>query len=138
MFGRVRCLAVALAVGFLASCQQPYQGTLIQPGAEIDGTLQANSAAGNDGKAPAPIQAVYALQGRRGDQFVVQLTSTAFDPYLQITGPGGLSVDNDDDPSSNGSLNSRVGFTFPADGVAQIVVTSFQHNQTGAFHLSVQ
>lgn len=140
MFGRVRFLAVALAAGFLASCQPAYQGTLIQPGAEIDGALQASTTTASDGKTqgPAPIQAIYALQGHRGDQFVVRLNSTAFDPYLAVTGPGGLSVDNDDDPSANGSLNSRVAFTFPADGVAQIVVSSFQHNQTGAFHLSVQ
>jgi hypothetical protein len=136
--GLILGLGLGLSLGCLASCTAPYQGVLIQPGAEIDGTLSPEVAPSADGKTPAPIQAVYALQGHRGEQYVIALSSQAFDPYLSVRGPGSFSADNDDDPSANGSLNSRLALTFPEDGVAQITVTSFQHNQTGAFHLSVQ
>ena len=43
MFARLRVMALVLAAGFLASCQPNYQGTLIQPGAEIDGALTSRT-----------------------------------------------------------------------------------------------
>ena len=136
MFKRLRFFGFALVTAFAASCQQPYQGTMVVPPTEVDGVLTA--AAPKADNSPAPVQAVYALRGRRGEQYVVRATSSAIDTYLQVRGPGDLSQDNDDDATSGGTTNSRVAFTFPEDGVAQIIVTSFQRNQVGAFHLSVQ
>ena len=120
----------------LAACAPPVAGTKLAAGAEIDGTLQAPTTTTT--ATAGPIQTLYAISGHRGDRYVVTLTSTQFDPYLQVRGPGELSEDNDDDPNGQGKLDSRLDFTFPVDGTAQIIVTSFQRNGTGAFHLSVQ
>lgn len=134
LFHRVRMLAVVLAASFAISCAPPVAGTRIAAGAEVEGALTAPA----DNKNNAPIQAVYALQGRQGEQYVVTLASDAFDAYLQVRGPGTLSQDNDDDASGSGTLNSRLAFTFPEDGTAQIIVTSFDRRGAGAYRLSVQ
>jgi len=79
----------------------------------------------------------YTLRGRRGQQLDLRLTSSAFDPYLAITGPGGLSEFNDDDPDGHGEFNSRLFVTLPADGEYRITATSYEADEAGDYRLSV-
>lgn len=81
---------------------------------------------------------VWTLTGRRGQQLDVRLTSSAFDPYVAVTGPGDFSAFNDDDPSVEGGRNSRLLVTLPADGQYQITATSYASGERGAYSLSVQ
>lgn len=74
---------------------------------------------------------------RRGQTYEVTLSSAAFDAYLIVRGPGGLSEDNDDDPGARGSRDSRVRFTAPADGQVVVSATSYQSGETGAYTLSL-
>lgn len=76
----------------------------------------------------------YTLRGRRGDQLDLRLSSSAFDPYLAIQGPG-LSEFNDDDP--DGGVNSRLFVTLPSDGEYRITATSYASGETGNYRLSV-
>jgi hypothetical protein len=78
----------------------------------------------------------WTLRGRRGQTVDLRLTSSAFDPYLAIRGPGGLSDFNDDDPDGGGSFNSRLVVTLPADGDYEITATSYEAGEAGAYRLA--
>ncbi|MEZ5960419.1 MAG: caspase family protein [Hyphomonadaceae bacterium] len=125
-------IAVALVVAAtLAACGQVGGG--LQPGQTVSGTLEAAEAKSDQGGAVAD---VFQLNGRQGEQYTLTLTSDAFDAYLYVRGPGALSQDNDDDGS--GSYNSRLNIVFPENGTAQVYVTSFNRNATGAYQLRVE
>ncbi|MBU1347774.1 MAG: pre-peptidase C-terminal domain-containing protein [Alphaproteobacteria bacterium] len=79
----------------------------------------------------------YTLRGRRGQQLDLSLSSSAFDPYLAIAGPGGLSEFNDDDPDGGGAFDSRLFVTLPADGDYRITATSYAAGEAGDYRLSV-
>ncbi|MDI1328143.1 MAG: caspase family protein [Brevundimonas sp.] len=74
---------------------------------------------------------------RRGQTYELTLSSSAFDPYLLVRGPGGLSEDNDDDPGARGSHDSRLRFTAPADGDVEVSATSYEPGETGAYTLTL-
>lgn len=125
--------AVAVVVAAaLAACSQLAGGGL-QPGQTVSGTLEATETKSEQANAVAD---VFQLNGRQGEQYTLTLTSEAFDAYLFVRGPGSLSQDNDDDGS--GSYNSRLNITFPENGTAQVYVTSFSRNATGAYQLRVE
>lgn len=124
-------VAVVLATA-LAACSQMAGGGL-QPGQQVTGTLEASETKSDQGGAVAD---VYQLNGRQGERYTITLASEAFDAYLYVRGPGALAQDNDDDGS--GSYNSRLNIIFPEDGVAQVYVTSFSRNATGAYQLQVE
>jgi hypothetical protein len=98
-------------------------------------TQQGRLAAGNETLASGEYVNRYAFEGRRGQQLDVRLASTAFDPYLQISGPGDFAQWNDDAPE--GGVDSRMLVTLPSDGRYVISATSFQGGETGAYRLSV-
>lgn len=79
----------------------------------------------------------WSFTARRGQTYDLSLSSSAFDPYLIVRGPGGLSEDNDDDPAVRGSHDSRIRFTAPADGPVVVSATSYQSGETGAYTLSL-
>ena len=74
---------------------------------------------------------------RRGQTYELTLSSSAFDPYLLVRGPGGLSEDNDDDPAARGSHDSRIRFTAPANGQVEVSATSYEPGETGAYTLTL-
>jgi len=129
---KIRTAAAAICAAALMACGQ-FGGGGLQPGQAVSGTLEASETKSDQNNAVAD---VYRLNGREGEQFTITLTSEAFDPYLYVRGPGSLSQDNDDDGS--GSYNSRLNITFPENGTAQVYVTSFSRNQTGAYQLLVE
>ena len=111
----------APTAGYLTS-GRPVSGQL----ARGDDTLQSGEYADN-----------WTFPVRRGQSYELNLSSPAFDPYLIVRGPGGLSEDNDDDPAARGSRDSRVRFTAPADGQAVVSATSYQTGETGPYTLSL-
>lgn len=105
----------------------------IRSGQTVSGRLAAGDPQLNSGE----YINVWTLSGRRGQQLDVRLTSSAFDPYVAVTGPGDFSAFNDDDPSVEGGRNSRLLVTLPADGQYQITATSYASGESGAYSLSV-
>lgn len=104
----------------------------INAGQSVEGALD-----GNDQTLPSgEYIETWTLQGRRGESFDVTLQSSAFDPYLIVRGPGGLSQDNDD-ADGRGTRNSRIRFTMPADGEVRIGATSFRSGEQGRYVLAV-
>ncbi|MEQ1618053.1 MAG: caspase family protein [Terricaulis sp.] len=104
----------------------------VRIGQSLSGALQ-----NGDGLADAgQLRDVYTLNGRRGQQIEVALQSDAFDPYVAIFGPDDFNDFNDDD-AENGTLNSRLLVTLPADGAYTILATSYAAGQQGAYNLSI-
>lgn len=116
-----------------APAAQQSAGT-IAVGQTINGTLATGDVTLQSGE----FQDTYRLQGRRGQQYIIRLRATAFDPYLLVRGPNNLSQDNDDDETERGSRNSRIVVTMPADGELRITATSYQAGNSGAYTLSVE
>lgn len=128
----IRTAAAVILATALTACGQLGAGGL-QPGQPVSGTLEASETKSDQSGAVAD---VFQLNGRQGEQYTLTLSSEAFDSYLYVRGPAGLSADNDDDGS--GSYNSRLNITFPENGTAQVYVTSFSRNATGAYNLLVE
>lgn len=76
------------------------------------------------------------LKAVAGKQYLIDLTSGDFDTFLRLNGPTGNEIDTDDD--GGGGLNSRITFTAEADGVHEIVVTSFDDEGRGNYNLTVR
>ncbi len=105
----------------------------LRPGQTVAGELRR----GDETLSSGEYNDRWSFPVRRGQTWEVSLTSTAFDPYLLVRGPGGLSEDNDDDPAARGSRDSRIRFTAPADGEVEIGATSYQPGETGAYRLTL-
>jgi len=78
----------------------------------------------------------FVFAGRRGQRLDLRLSSSDFDPYLSITGPGNFSGFNDDDADATDSRDSRLRVTLPADGEYRITATSYEAGETGSYRLS--
>jgi len=71
-----------------------------------------------------------------GKMYVIDLSSSAFDPLLKLNDANGKEIAEDDD--GGGELNSRIVFTANGDGVYEIVVTSFDDDGRGVYNLTVR
>ena len=117
--------------------QQPYQ----PPVRQADGTIQLGQtisgalAQGDRQLTSGEYVNSYTLRGRRGQQLDLRLTSSAFDPYLTIEGPG-LAEANDDDPDGDGGRDSRLLVTLPQDGEYRVSATSYEPGEAGAYRLA--
>ncbi len=106
-------------------------GSEIQLGENVSGVLGQGRAQLSSGEWVDN----YTLRGRRGQQLDVRMTSSSFDPYLMIEGPG-LSEENDDDPDAEG-VNSRLVVTLPQDGEYTVSATSYEPGEAGSYNLAV-
>ncbi|RZJ85330.1 MAG: hypothetical protein EON88_26405, partial [Brevundimonas sp.] len=111
--------------------QTPATGNLAV-GGDVTGRLASGSSQLRSGEYADG----YTLRGRRGDRLDLRLTSTQFDPYLFITGPGDFTAANDDDESGQDGTNSRLIVTLPADGEYRVVATSYTAGETGSYRLA--
>ena len=108
-------------------------GQPIRPGQTVQGELRRGDAMLDSGE----FTDTWTLRVRAGETYEVTLSAPAFDPYLMVRGPGGLSEDNDDDPAARGSRDSRIRFTAPAAGEVEIDATSYEPGETGAYRLTL-
>jgi hypothetical protein len=77
---------------------------------------------------------LYSFNATPGQSITVDLTSTAFDPYLMVIGPTGRHWENDD---AGGGLNSQVVFDADAAGTYRVVATAYRAGMSGAFDLGI-
>ncbi|HYC69475.1 pre-peptidase C-terminal domain-containing protein [Brevundimonas sp.] len=105
----------------------------IRPGQTVQGELRRGDETLDSGE----YNDVWTFPVRAGETYEVALSASAFDPYLLVRGPGGLSEDNDDDPAARGSRDSRIRFTAPATGEVEIGATSYEPGESGAYRLSL-
>lgn len=78
----------------------------------------------------------YLLQGEAGEAVEISLSSGAFDTVLEVIGPDGRELRNDDAPGGMGT-DSRLLYVFASSGDAELTVSSFG-GATGEFALSVR
>ena len=78
----------------------------------------------------------YTFEGRRGQRVVFDMASSEFDTYLSLQFPGGGQEDNDD-RAGGSDTNSRLVVTLPEDGTYQLMATSYQPGETGAYEIAM-
>lgn len=78
---------------------------------------------------------VFNVRMSAGQTYVIDLTSSAFDPYLFLEDSTGRLLRSNDDGGVG--LNSRIVFTPTRSGTYRIVVSSYQANATGSFKLRI-
>jgi hypothetical protein len=78
----------------------------------------------------------YLLEGEAGEAVEISLSSGEFDTVLEVVGPDGRELRNDDAPGGMGT-DSRLLYVFTSQGDAEITVSSFG-GETGSFRLTVQ
>lgn len=110
----------------------PARGGAIALGQSMNGRL----AQGDQTLSSGEFVDMYTFTGRRGQQVDITLTSSDFDPYIGLRGPGDFSAFNDDD-IEGGSTNSRLIATLPTDGVYTIQATSYAAGESGAYRLGL-
>ncbi len=79
---------------------------------------------------------LYTFDGQSGDQIVVELASSEFDPYLALIPPEGEQIDNDDWEGRQDL--SRVELTLRASGRYRVLATSYAADKTGAYRLTLR
>ena len=103
----------------------------LEVGAETQGTLSSSDIVSTrDNYLDA-----WALEGRAGDEVVIDLISEGFDTYLYVVGPGLDGTLSDDD--SGAGCNARIAFTFLENGMFSVVASSSAARQTGVYSLRV-
>lgn len=76
----------------------------------------------------------YTLDGVAGQTVTLAVSSSDFDTYVMLRGPG-VSLDNDD--SGDGSTNSLLEATLTASGSYQVGVTSYRPGEVGTYTLAL-
>ncbi|MCB9636701.1 MAG: caspase family protein [Sandaracinus sp.] len=84
----------------------------------------------------APGRATHDIPVNPGDALDVVLTSSAFDPVLELTPPGAGTLTNDDFGGSR--TESRLSVLIAEAGVLKVTVTSASAQAAGAYHVVVR
>jgi hypothetical protein len=74
---------------------------------------------------------LYSYKMKAGSTYTIRMLSSQFDAYLRLEDPNGTNVAEDDDGDAFGSLNAKIIYTAPREGVYKIVATTFQPNDKG-------
>jgi hypothetical protein len=77
----------------------------------------------------------HTFEARAGQVLVVEMTSSAFDPYLIVISPSGDREENDDWEGS--ASRSRVEWRIEESGTYRIVATSYEKGETGGYEVRI-
>jgi hypothetical protein len=104
---------------------------LLQPGESITSYLPEDAVVvdSDEGR----IGHHYSISLMAGKTYELNLMSSSFDAYLEVSGPAGGYWENDDGPSG---LNSQLVFTAPVSGQYQVLVTSLAGDSLGLYTLT--
>ena len=126
-----------LCAALLAALPMPAAGQItITRGSTVTGSLTSTSSL--SARRPGAYADYYTFSGNAGDNIAITLTSTQFDTYLYLEGPGGVLIAENDDSglSSDSRIPPQSGMlTLPATGVYRIEVTSYATNTFGTYTL---
>jgi hypothetical protein len=102
----------------------------LQPGVSAQGELQQGDGRLQSGE----YRDEYTVQVQAGAVITAAMDSDQFDPYLMIRGPG-VTQDNDDAPGRG--RNAHLSVVAPQAGAYNVIATSFQPGERGAYRLQV-
>ena len=111
------------------SSSRAASGQRLELGRSVNGTL-----ASSDPRGDHSVEDLYLIEAQAGERLRLALASDDFDTLLRVEGPGGFSVENDDDPSGS-TLNSLVETTLPQAGTYRVVVASYSESGLGSYRL---
>jgi hypothetical protein len=77
---------------------------------------------------------VYVFEGSAGQGISIEMASSEFDTYLQLTTPDGEQIDNDD---YGGRSDSRIDLTLRESGRHRILSTSYRAGEAGTYELAL-
>lgn len=124
-------LSVASTTTVTAGAGASIAAQPVSIGRATPGTL----AAGDDTLQTGEFVDRYTFTGQRGQRVAVDMTSTAFDTYVQLVAPSGRQEENDD--AAQGSTNSRIETVLTEDGAYTVLATSFERAMTGAYQVTI-
>src|SRR5262249_42647959 len=109
---------------------QPFKGPLVNRPAVPDppGLAGVTDWAFGD-ILPAGASRSYVVKLKADRTYVIDMTSAAFDTFLELYDPAGKKIADDDD--SGGGLNARIIVTAPRDGEYRIQARSFHDGSGG-------
>lgn len=102
---------------------------------EIGGTVQGSLAEDDGRGAEGATADAYRFSGQEGQRIRIDMSSGAFDTYVELFDANRVSLAEDDDGAAEGT-NSRLFFTLPRTGVYFIEARAFTE-ATGDYSLSV-
>lgn len=76
------------------------------------------------------------FSGNAGDEVLLEVSSTDFDPYLIILDPAGNAVAQQDDAAGAGT-NVSLAFVLPEAGTYTLIITSALPGETGGYRVSL-
>ena len=100
-------------------------------GQSVEGAL----ARGDDSLQDGELVDRYRFEGRAGQRLSIDMSSTAFDSYLQLISPTGRQEENDDAGTS--TSDSRLESILTESGTYTILATSLGRGLTGPYRLSL-
>ncbi len=109
----------------------PTDGRFVEIGGTMSGWLSESDPIVDDGR----FGQAWALEGRGGETYTIDLMSDDFDSYLYVVGPGMLDPRTNDDGGDG--LDSRLTLTLPEDGTFRIIVSSLGVSGLGDYSLRV-
>ena len=108
--------------------QLPLDDRILLMGVETSGTLREGDPAES-----GSYEQAWALTLGTGQDVTIDLTSSDFDAYLFVTGPGLDPLLRDDDGGDG--CNARIAFTAPEAAEYRIIVTTFGSREAGDYML---
>ncbi len=122
--------SVALAVGDAPAGAGRVE--TIRAGQRLSGRLEA----GDRPRGNGAWQDLWEFEGRRGQDIVVEMHSSDFDSYLELRGPDGAPIAENDDGGEG--RDALIITSLPADGRYRIVARSYGDSEaTGFYELAV-
>lgn len=76
------------------------------------------------------------FSGNAGDEVLLEVSSSDFDPYLIVLDPSGNPVAQQDDAAGAGT-NVSLAFVLPAAGTYTLIITSALPGETGGYRVSL-
>ncbi len=105
----------------------------IAPGSRMIGRLESGDLTRPDGG----LQDAWEFEARAGDDVVAELRSTAFDTYLELYGPDGALLAEDDDGLGEGT-NSLIAAHLERAGRYRLMVRAYgEEHTTGLYELAL-
>jgi len=98
----------------------------------FQGTLDTSDATLNSGE----YYERHTFHAEAGQHVVVDMRSTAIDPYVGLTSPGEETWENDD--YEGDSTRSLISMDLPETGTYTLVATTYKPGDTGAYDISVR
>ena len=109
----------------------PTDGRVVELGMTMSGWLSESDPIIDEGRHGQ----AWALQGRGGETYTIELMSEDYDCFLYIVGPGMLSPRTDDDGGDG--LDSRLTVTLPEDGTYRVIASALSLSGPGDYSLLV-